>query len=106
MNQYDPIDLSSLRDQHWTDHADRLASRVAAGLGETPRSLPTPLQLTFEVAAGRVAASATAVVVIAIACAQLWGTSGAGTPSIADLIGSERVPTAADVYLAMRGQLP
>jgi anti-sigma-K factor RskA len=106
VNQYDLIDLSSLRDQHWADHADRLASRVAAGLGEMPRRLPTPLQLTFELAAGRVAASAAAVVVIAIACAQLWGTSGAEAPSIADLIGGERAPTAADVYLAMRGQLP
>jgi hypothetical protein len=106
VNDFDPIDLNALRGGEWPSHAERLASRVAAGLGLTPRRLPTPLQLTFEGAAGRVAASAAAVAVIAIASAQLWSTSTAPAPSLADLIGGERVPTAAEVYLAMRGYQP
>jgi hypothetical protein len=106
VNEFDPIDLSGLRDRDWTNHAERLASRVAAGLGQMPRRLPSPLQLTFEVVASRVAASAAAVFVVAVACAQLWGGNSAPTPSLADLIDGERAPTAADVYLAMRGYQP
>lgn len=100
------IDLSPLRDADWAAHADRLADRIAARLGSPPRPLPAPLQLAFEAASRRVLLAAAVVILIGTGCIAILGTYDTPAPTVTDLIRGERAPTAANVYLALRGYQP
>lgn len=106
MHGWDNVDLSPLRDATWAAHADRLADRIAAALGSSPRPLPAPLQLAFEALSGRVLVAAAIMILLGSGFVALVGTAEVPVPTVTDLVSGERAPTAADVYLALRGYQP
>jgi hypothetical protein len=106
MHGSDNVDLSPLRAADWPAHADRLADRIAARLGSPPRPLPAPLQLAFEAVSGRVLLAAAITILLGTGFVALLGSADEPVPFVTDLISGERAPTAANVYLALRGYQP